>query len=164
MNHQLKSLGCSLLLVCTSVSTGLAQTAAEPVSFNRDIRPILADRCFHCHGPDEHERQSDLRLDRSGGEDGAYRTSEDSTAIKPRSLETSAVWQRIVSKDPDERMPPPDAQKKPLTDREKQLVKLWIEQGAEYEDHWTFVAPRKPAKPRVSNQDWSDQSIDLFVL
>jgi hypothetical protein len=164
MNHQLKSLGCGLLLVCTSVSTGLAQTAAEPVSFNRDIRPILADRCFHCHGPDEHERQANLRLDRSGGEDGAYRTSDESTAIKPRSLETSAVWQRIVSKDPDEMMPPPDAQKKPLTDREKQLVKQWIEQGAEYEDHWTFVAPRKPAKPRVRNQDWSDQSIDLFVL
>lgn len=164
MNHLLKSLVCSLLLVCTSVSIGLAQTAAERVSFNRDIRPILADRCFHCHGPDEHERQANLRLDRSGGEDGAYRTSDDSTAIKPGSVEASVVWQRIVSKDPDEVMPPPDAQKKPLTEREKQLVKLWIEQGAEYQDHWTFVAPRKPAKPRVENHGWSDQSIDLFVL
>lgn len=170
MNQLLKSLGCSLLVVCTSASISLAQIAAGPdsftgpVSFNRDIRPILADRCFHCHGPDEHERQANLRLDRSGGEDGAYRTSEDSTAIKPHSLETSAVWQRIVSNDPDEMMPPPDAQKKPLTDREKQLVKQWIEQGAEYQDHWTFVAPRQPAKPRVENHDWSDQSIDLFVL
>lgn len=164
MNHPLKSLVCSLLLVCTSVSIGLAQTAAEPVSFNRDIRPILADRCFHCHGPDEHERQANLRLDRSGGEDGAYRTSDDSTAIKPRSLEASVVWQRIVSTDPGEMMPPPDAQKKPLTEREKRLVKLWIEQGAEYEDHWALVAPRKPAKPRVESHDWSDQTVDLFVL
>ena len=137
--------------------------AEQPVSFNRDVRPILSDRCFHCHGPDEEDRQADLRLDLAGGPDGAYRTLDDSQAIKPGSIEDSAIWYRITSED-DDAMPPPDSSKQPLNDREKDIIRRWIEEGAEYADFWAFLPPRMPALPEVENGQWSQQPIDRFVL
>jgi hypothetical protein len=154
-----------VLLALGAVSVSVSATvAAESVEFNRDIRPILSDRCFHCHGPDEHERKADLRLDQAGGEEGAYRTHKDITAIAPGSLQNSEAWHRIISDDEDEVMPPPDSHKKALSDREKQLFKRWIEDGAKYEDFWAFVPPTKPEKPAVKNPQWSQQPIDLFVM
>ena len=163
MIHRHQILGC-LLAVCCFGLAGLSASTAQSVSFNRDIRRILADRCFHCHGPSEEHRQAELRLDRADGDDGAYRTLDDSTAIKPGSPTDSAVWHRITSEDPDQVMPPPDSHKKPLSPGEKQLIRQWIEAGAEYENFWAFVPPRKPAKPPVNGQRWSNQAVDLFVL
>lgn len=139
-------------------------SAAETVEFNRDIRPILSDRCFHCHGPDEHDRKGDIRLDQTGGEDGAYRVHDEVAGIVPGSLERSEVWYRIITDDEDDVMPPADSHKKALTDREKQLFKQWIEDGAEYENFWAFVPPKKPATPTIKNQEWSQKPIDLFVM
>ncbi len=138
--------------------------SAAEVQFNRDIRPLLSDRCFRCHGPDEHERKAKLRLDQADGPEGAYRNHKGSIALKPGSTELSSLWQRITSDDPDEIMPPPEAKKPPLTAAEKALVKRWIEEGANYEDFWAFVPPRHPALPTVSNPDWSEKPIDLFVF
>lgn len=152
------------ILALGAVFVSVSATAAESVQFNRDIRPILSDRCFHCHGPDEHERKADLRLDQAGGEEGAFRTHKDVTAIAPGSLENSELWHRITSDDEDEAMPPPDSHKKALTDREKQLFKQWIEDGAQYEEFWAFVPPTKPENPAVKNQQWSQQPIDLLVM
>ncbi len=137
---------------------------ARDISFNRDIRPILADRCFACHGPDADERKSKLRLDRSDGKDGAYRTLDGSAAIKPGSIAESNLWHRITAKDAEDVMPPPKAHKKPLSKEEQELVKDWIEAGARYEVFWSFVPARMPDIPQVKNKGWSKQPVDLHVL
>jgi len=139
-------------------------SAAEDVQFNRDIRPILSDRCFHCHGPDEHDRKAHLRLDQAGGEEGAFRNHKEVTAITPGAPDKSEVWHRIASDDEEEMMPPADSHKKALSDREKQLFKQWIEEGAKYEEFWAFVPPKRPENPTIKNQEWSEDPIDLFAL
>ena len=93
----------------TQVLAGETAPEARKVSFNRDVFPILSDRCFTCHGPDAKVRKAKLRLDRADGVDGAYRTHEGATAIKPRSLKESQLWYRITTDDVDEVMPPPSA-------------------------------------------------------
>ncbi len=137
--------------------------AEQTVNFSRDIRPILSDRCFQCHGPNEADRQAGLRLDQADGPEGAYRKSYDTQAIQPGSLDGSELWYRITSED-DDVMPPADSHKKPLTQNEKDLIKRWIEAGAQYADFWAFVPPRNPVLPEVKNQHWGQQPIDRFVL
>ncbi len=132
---------------------------AADVRFNRDIRPLLSDRCFHCHGPDEHERKAGLRLDKADGSEGAHRERKGSFAIKPRSLDASELWARITSSDPDEIMPPPESNKPALTHAEKELFRQWIQDGAVYEDFWAFVRPEMPALAA----DTKVQPIDQLV-
>jgi hypothetical protein len=139
--ERMKFILSSLLFVAACVRL----SSAEEIQFNRDIRPILSSRCFECHGPDEHHRKGKLRLDQTGELHGAYRTINDSTAIKPGSALESELWQRITSDDPDSVMPPPEAKKRPLSEKEKQLVKQWIEEGAVYQDYWAFVPPLRAA-------------------
>lgn len=139
-------------------------SSAREISFNLHVRPLLSDRCFTCHGPDEHERKASLRLDQSGGPEGAYRNHEGVTAVKPGSLEESELWHRITSTDQDEIMPPSDAHKKPLSKAEQDIIRQWILAGAPYERFWAFVPPENPAVPETLNRDWSKQVIDLHVL
>lgn len=139
-----------LVTVFSSIS------AEEELSFNRDIRPILSNACFACHGFDAKKRKADLRLDVP---EGAFADLGGYQAIKPGDLKTSEVWKRLLSTDEDEVMPPPDFHKS-LTDTEKTLIRLWIEQGAKYQPHWAFVAPEKASLPEgitVSNP------IDAFL-
>ena len=150
------ALGMIWGLVLTSLS--------KEISFNRDIRPILSNKCFACHGPDEDERKSKLRLDRSDGLDGAYRSNDGTTALKPGSLEESELWHRVITDDVDEIMPPPKAKKKPLTQEEQTLIRKWIESGATYEKFWAFENPKKSDLPEVKEQKWSSNPVDLFVL
>ncbi len=131
--------------------------AEQTINFNRDVRPILSDRCFQCHGPNEHDRQGDLRLDQAGGPAGAHQ------AIEPGAVEDSSLWYRITSED-DDVMPPSDSNKKPLTANEKRIIKRWIEEGAVYADFWAFVPPRRPALPEIDDPRWSRQAIDRLVL
>ncbi len=152
-----------LLLVFTTIP--LAATArADDVSFNRDIRPLLSDRCFACHGPDAHERKAKLRLDTADGADGAYRTHKGFTAIKPGSLKDSELWHRLTTDDADEAMPPAKSNKKRFSKAELALVKRWIEAGAKYEGFWAFQPPRNPLRPAVKDKSWSSHPIDLHVL
>ena len=137
---------------------------AKEVSFYRDIRPILSNKCFSCHGPDKHERKAELRLDLSEGSDGAYREKDGIFALKPGSLDDSELWHRIISEDSEEVMPPPEANKKLLTVQEKELIKAWINSGAKYEKFWAFEKPKQPDFPKVQNGKWSDKPIDLFVM
>jgi len=137
---------------------------AQAVSFNRDIFPILSDRCFSCHGPNSKDRKAKLRLDRADGMEGAYRTHKDSAAIKPGSLKDSELWYRITTTDVDERMPPAEAHKKPISKKEQAIIKSWIEAGAPYEKFWAFVPAQKSHPPKVKNRQWSNQPIDLYVL
>lgn len=141
----------------------LGALSAE-VSFNRDVRPILSDRCFACHGPDMKERKAKLRLDRSDGPEGAYRTHDGITSIKPGSLEDSELWYRITTTDADDLMPPKKSHKEPLNKAEQEIIKEWIIAGAPYETFWAFVPPRKPVTPVVKNKEWSPQEIDQFIL
>jgi len=138
--------------------------AKKEVSFGRDVFPILSDRCFACHGPDAHDRKAKLRLDFADGPDGAYRTHDDVTAIKPGSLEDSELWYRITTDDPDDLMPPENAHKKPLNKEELAIIKQWIEEGAPYERFWAFVPPKKPKTPKVKNGSLSKLPIDQLVL
>lgn len=146
----------------------------DAIDFNRDIRPILSDRCFHCHGPDEEERKGHLRLDTPDGEEGAFRTYKGSVAIKPKDLEASELWYRISTDDDEDVMPPSKSHKKALTAKEKQAFKQWILQGAEYPDFWAFTAPKLAAPSQVKRgflskktrwrRSWSAGAIDDYVM
>ncbi|MFT5108670.1 MAG: hypothetical protein ACI9UA_004314 [Pseudoalteromonas tetraodonis] len=131
-----------------------------PPTFNRDIRPILSDRCFQCHGPDRNQRKAKLRLD---VREEALKLHDGVAAIVPGKPLASALITRIHSNDPDERMPPPETDKS-LTRAEKKRLARWIESGAEYEEHWAFIPPRRPDPPATSTPDWVCNPIDSFIL
>lgn len=141
-------------------------TALAKLSFNQDIRPILSAKCIACHGPDEGvdakgkpNRKAGLRLDTP---EGAYALKDGIAAIKPGSLEESEAWLRIM--DEDDPMPPNDGHAKPLTSAEKDLLKQWILEGAEYEDFWAFVPAKKQDPPAVKDPSWPTSDLDRFVL
>ena len=155
VKHTIAS-AATLLLVFLATDA-LAQ---QPVQFNRDIRPILAEGCFECHGVDAASREADLRLDMA---EGAYADRDGSRAIVPGELDASEVWGRINSDDPDLVMPPPDSEKS-LTDEERDVIRRWIEEGAPYEMHWAFDTPVLPEEPDVENDAWVRNPIDRFTL
>lgn len=132
--------------------------AAEgKISYAREILPILSDKCFFCHGPDKEKQEADLRLDIREEAIKAF-------AWDPKNPPESEALIRIFSKDPKEVMPPPKSHLT-LTDKEKNLLKTWVEQGAEYEAHWAFVTPPKEIPvPKTANAAWPKNSIDAFVL
>lgn len=134
----------------------------EKVDYNLHIKPILSDRCFACHGPDQAKQKAGLRLDTP---DGAYEALSKSgnTAIVPGNLGKSEMYHRIVSNDPEYRMPTPESNLI-LTTEEKALLVRWIEQGAEYKPHWSLIAPQVAELPKVKNTAWPKNEIDHFVL
>jgi len=132
----------------------------EEVSFNRDVRPILSDNCFSCHGADAGGRKADLRLDLR---EAATAERDGLRAIFPGELAKSELWRRVTSGDPDEVMPPPKSHKT-LTDAQKETLRDWIESGAAYERHWAFVPPAPVEPPEVEDEDWPINEIDRFVL
>ncbi|MBX3411655.1 MAG: DUF1553 domain-containing protein [Pirellulales bacterium] len=139
-----------LLLV---VSTARAD---DKISYNRSIRAVLAENCFACHGPDSGSRKAELRLDRH--DDAVERG-----AIVPGEPDQSELVARIESDDPELLMPPASSHKK-LTPEQKELLRRWISEGAEYEPHWSYIAPVRPALPEVADQAWPKNPIDYFVL
>ena len=133
--------------------------AADEIDFNRDIRPILSSACFSCHGPDDDSREADLRLDTH---DGALADLGDYAAIVPGNAEESEAMRRILSEDPDERMPPAEGHE-PLPEEEIDLLRRWIDQGASWSEHWAFSAPERPSVPQTSEPAWVRNPIDAFV-
>jgi hypothetical protein len=148
----------SFVVGCVAIQTPAhGQTSGvEPVDFNRDIRPLMSDRCFHCHGPDAKKVEGDLRLDNE--------VSAKEFAVSPGDPEDSTLIDRIFSDDDDERMPPHDSGKKPLTEAEKELFKRWIEEGAVWENHWAWEKPVRPTPPSVQNKRLVKNPIDQFIL
>ena len=151
------------LLVClcaVDLSSGIA-VAEQPLSFNRDVRPILSDKCGACHGPDEAAREAGLRFDTKDGamaDLGGYRV------IVPGKPGESELIARIESDDEDEQMPPPES-KIELTDAEKRTLRRWIAEGAKWEGHWAFRPVERPVPPAVpSGRKWGRNEIDAFVL
>ncbi len=135
--------------------------AEEKVRFNEHIRPILSDKCFYCHGPDEKKREGGRRLDTR---EGALADHDGIRAIVPGKPEQSDLYLRISSQDKGEIMPTPKSKKTPLTEAEIALVRRWIEQGAEYEAHWAFLPLAQVAPPTVKNTAWKKNAIDAFIL
>ena len=130
--------------------------AAEDISFNRDIRPILSENCFACHGFDEKHREAEMRLDT---QEGAYGKAESgAVVIQPGNALASELWKRIIATDPDEIMPPPKSHKA-LSKEQKELIRRWIDAGAPYEKHWAFVAP---VRPKVTVEE-GENPIDALV-
>ncbi|HVX10595.1 MAG TPA: PSD1 and planctomycete cytochrome C domain-containing protein [Pirellulales bacterium] len=131
--------------------------AAEtpPVNYSEQIKPILAGRCYACHGPDAAQRKADLELH--------MREKAIREAIVPGKADASPLVERITSPNPDERMPPPDSKKPPLTAEEVELVKRWINEGAPFDAHWAYVKPARPPLPAVTDAAWVRNPIDYFV-
>jgi hypothetical protein len=123
--------------------------AAPAVDFARDVRPILSDRCFVCHGPDEGTRKAGLRLDT---QDGAKKARGPHTPVIPGDIAGSEILKRVAPANPAIRMPPPYSDRKPLSDKEVATLRAWIEQGAKWQGHWSFTAPVRPAEPAVRQQ------------
>jgi mono/diheme cytochrome c family protein len=166
-------------LLCHAMQPAYAQPAAEmqqsagdsrspatkqsvaAVDYLRDIRPLLSDSCYACHGPDEATRMADLRLDRLDGLIGS--TASGNLAVVPGDPNKSEVVRRISSSDPDDVMPPSDSGKK-LSPEQIGLIRRWIEQGARWDQHWAFERPRRHGIPEVGKVDWPRNAIDHFIL
>jgi hypothetical protein len=164
-------MGCSAVVRVSASRVGLivglqawcllapaADSAREPrpLDFNRDIRPILSENCFYCHGQDGQKREADLRLDDRAAAIAAG-------AIVPGDAGASTLLERIHSTDPDVLMPPPTSNRR-LADDQKQMLDRWIKEGAEYKPHWAFTPPVRPTPPAVQRADWVRNEIDRFVL
>ena len=141
--------------------TGEPTTLPERVDYNFDIKPILSDRCYVCHGPDRGQRKADLRLDSrpaaTGERDGEGR------AIVPGDPAASILLDRIRATDPAERMPPPEAKLPPLSKREIALLERWIADGAPFTDHWSLLPILSPEPPPAADSAWPTNPIDHFV-
>ncbi len=159
--------GAMIALALTHGAPGSAQQASVPtprIDFNRDIRPILSDKCFVCHGPDAPAKKIKLRLDSEAS--ATADLGRGRRAIVPGQPDKSEIIKRITHADPSMRMPPPHLvdSGRTLTKREIDLLTEWIRQGAKWQAHWAFVAPIRPQLPTVKNTAWPKNAIDYFVL
>ena len=167
---QTNSLIFVIAILASTISDGYGQVSTQSkespskaeleLQFNRDIRPILSDRCFLCHGPDQSSevaKETSLRLDQR-------ESALEYGAINLDDVESSSILERVHSDDESDQMPPPHSGKKPLGKEEIELLRNWIKQGAKYEKHWAFVPPQRPTVPEVSQKELVKNPIDAFVL
>jgi len=145
-----------ILVGCTAICQ-----AEEPVDYNRDIRPLFSNTCYECHGPDSNTRETDLRLDQHESVLGESETSG-GKIVAPHDSAKSELYRRLVTEDVDERMPPEHSRRK-LNDEQIQLIKKWIDQGAPWREHWSFVKPQRPTVPEVSRDERVRNAIDAFI-
>src|SRR5271166_235970 len=149
------------LLLLAAAARGAEPASSRKIDFNYQIRPILSDKCFNCHGPDAGKRKAGLRLDTK---DGAFaKLKSDGHAIVPGNLDESELVARITAEDETDRMPPRSLGRT-LTPAEIELLKRWVEQGAEWKNHWAFIPPGDVPLPDVRHPGWPRNAIDRFVL
>ena len=153
------AVGCLFCTVTLADKPKPASVDTQNIDFQRDVRPILSETCFHCHGPDSATREADLRLDRS---------ESAMSVIEPGDVDASELVRRILSDDPDERMPPASSKRQP-TDANRRTLVAWVKQGAEFQSHWSFVPPVEVSVPSSatdtsSREVWTKNAIDAFVL
>ncbi|MBZ5858781.1 DUF1553 domain-containing protein [Flavihumibacter profundi] len=156
-------------LYVTSCSPDLPRDIADAykelpdkMDYNLHVKPVLSDKCFSCHGPDKAKREASLRLDIDSAAYAGLPESPGKVAIDPGDLNGSELYHRIVSDDPEYRMPSKESHLN-LSPKEKAILIKWIEQGAKYKPHWAFVAPEKPAVPELKNDKWAINPIDHFI-
>ena len=146
----------AIVMLSPAVSLG-----SDMVDFGRQIRPLLAEKCFSCHGLDAESRETEMRLDTK---DGIYaEVDSGGVAVVPGDAENSVLYARLITEDEGEQMPPVDAEKQMSTE-EIELIKRWIDQGAQWQQHWSLITPVRPAIPTVNNSQWPRNEIDSFVL
>src|SRR5262245_54105960 len=158
------SFGRSLFVfafACSAMFASLASADDHTIGYRRDVLPIVSDRCFKCHGPDSATRKAGLRLDQSDAAKAALDSG--ATAIVPGKPDDSELVKRIMSKDADEMMPPPDSGKV-LSDAERAVLRRWNEQGGKYEKALGVVAPERPPVPEVKRPDVVQNPIDNFII
>ena len=150
------------ITISNSSDVILTSSIPENIDFNFHVKPIISDKCFACHGPDEKERAANLRLDT---EEGLYQLTEDlsSYVINKENPEKSELLRRIFHENKSISMPPPESNLI-LTDHEKSILEKWVMQGAEWKKHWAYIKPSLPKIPEVKNKDWVSNPIDNFVL
>src|SRR5437762_11987653 len=155
----------SNVLIGAGVVVGFARAAEPLVDFNRDVRAVLSDNCFKCHGPDAAQRKAELRLDTK---DGLFGESKAGPLVMPGKPGKSELIRRIASSDPETHMPPADSGKK-LSAGQIEKLRRWVEEGAKWQQHWSFVPPRRPALPREARLlrgagllSWPRNAIDYF--
>ncbi len=147
-----------MLILVLALGGRCGEASPRPVDFNQDIRPLLSDRCFKCHGPDAKQRKAKLRFDTHAGLAAAVAEG----FLVPGKPDASELVARVHSADPDERMPPDDSRLS-LSGTERELLRRWILEGAKFQRHWSFVAPRRAELPAVSDESWCRNEIDRFV-
>jgi hypothetical protein len=148
------------VLLSGSLLQGAAPALPASIDFNRDIRPILSENCYFCHGPDKNKRKADLRLDTH---DGLFSTIKDHSTVVPGKPDHSELFLRVIEPDPDQRMPDPKSNKR-LSDRQIALLKAWINQGAPWKGHWAYQPIGGPTPPEVNDQGFVKNDIDRFIL
>ncbi|HYM11841.1 MAG TPA: DUF1549 domain-containing protein, partial [Bryobacterales bacterium] len=161
----------SSLLVALAVAFLLAprsapaapETGVKPVDFDRDIRGILSDNCYACHGPDEKNRQAGLRLDSKDGPQSPFAPRKGYQILASGNSAQSRLYRKISAADKNLRMPPPYANRS-LTAEQVALIRRWIDEGAKWETHWAYVAPKRPEVPKVKDASWPRNAIDNFIL
>ena len=153
----LAALSCPVLVSAGAATTTTASSAPD---FQRQVRPILSDNCFLCHGPDKGNRMADLRLDIR---EGAFAERKNGFVIVPGKPAESLIIKRITSDDPSFRMPPLMSHKT-LTAEQKEILRRWIEAGASWKQHWAFISPVLPVVPPVDVPGWDKNPIDHFIL
>ena len=151
----------ALFLIGASWTPAQVSDTPKPVNFQRQVRPILADNCFQCHGPDQRTRQAKLRLDT---EDGAFAERPGGRTIVPGDPKASLLYQRISHESDAKRMPPPRLSKKTLSAEQIELLRRWIDEGASWDQHWSFKPVRRVDPPAVTDEAWVKNPIDRFVL
>lgn len=147
---------------CTE-SSGQGSEIPDEIDYNFHIRPILADNCFACHGPDAKKRKAGLRLDIAEEAYKALKENPGKHALVPKKPKSSEVYLRIISEDPELKMPPIDS-KLHLTETQIEILEKWIKQGAVYKPHWAFLLPKKIKLPEIDDSDWTKNEIDFFIL
>ncbi|MDZ4701029.1 MAG: DUF1553 domain-containing protein [Rhodothermales bacterium] len=152
-----------LLAACSSKPPATDTSLPDVVDYNYHIKPILSDRCYTCHGPDENTREAGLRLDTEAGFSTPLGKAGNYVAVVPGKPEKSELIRRIVHTNPEEVMPPPESNLA-LSPHEIALIYRWVEQGAEWKPHWSFISPEKPDAPAVADAAWPANDIDRFVL
>ena len=149
---------------CNNSASNIEDQIPDTISYNFNIRPILSDKCYKCHGPDASKRQAGLRLDKPESAFKALKDNPGAHVLVPGSPEMSELFMRISTNDTSEMMPPANSNLKRLTPHEVDLVKKWIKQGAKYEKHWAFVPPKLWPVPEVKAKEWPKNQIDNFIL
>lgn len=150
----------SILSTLTTLLALMIPCVAGGIDFAREIQPILSENCYHCHGPDEKARKGKLRLDTK---DGMFRTQDDVTVVTPGHSNQSELIARIFSTDEEEVMPTPKS-KRVLTQKQKDLLKQWVEEGATWTGHWAYTSPQRPAVPEIKDAKYTIRNpIDALV-
>ena len=161
INTSAQSPRCFLATLIILAGLVMQPAVAAKVDFNREVRPILSENCYTCHGPDSGKRKAGLRLDLK--EDALARLKSENFAIVPGHPEKSSLVERLLTKDEDEHMPPVKTGKH-LTPAQIEILRRWISEGAEWQGHWSFIKPERPELPEVKHAGWARNPIDQFIL